>query len=112
MARLSPTELAEEISRFVNGAGDDNIKELAELMAKDHPTLQQLKTGLVFQFIKHMANKPYTDARNQAASEMSKAALEGIRQMWVKKFVDSGMTQEKAELQSQACMKEITLPFI
>jgi len=74
--------------------------------------LSQLKTGLVFQFIKHMANKPYTDARNQAASEMSKAALEGIRQMWVKKFVDSGMTQEKAELQSQACMKEITLPFI
>jgi hypothetical protein len=43
---------------------------------------------------------------------MSKAALEGIRQMWVKKFVDSGMTQEKAELQSHACMKEITLPFI
>jgi len=110
--RKKAPELAEEISRFVNGAGDDEVKELAKLMANDHPTLQQIKVGLVLHFIKHMANKPYTDARNSASNEMAKAALEGIRQMWVKKFTDSGMAPDKAELQAKACVENITLPFI
>ena len=40
MSRLKADELAREISDFVNGASSNEVKELVELMAQDHPTLQ------------------------------------------------------------------------
>jgi hypothetical protein len=110
--RKSSTELAKEISNFVNGARPAEVKQLAEQMSNDHPTLQQNTMGLVMEFIQKMAGKNYVDARNEASKEMAQAALEGIRQMWVKKFTDSGMAADKAELQAKACIENISLPFI
>ena len=121
--RKTAPELAKEISNFVNGARPSEVKELAEQMSKDHPTLQQNTMGLALKFIQNMAGKNYVDARNEfifatnilksiVMAEMAQAALEGIRQIWVKKFTDSGMAAEEAELQAKACMENISLPFI
>ena len=44
--RMTAEELAQEISRFVNGASITQMEQLAELMANDHPTLQQSKMKL------------------------------------------------------------------
>lgn len=111
--KQKPEELAKEISNFVNRYnGDGEIEKLALHMASDHPTLQQNTMGLVLNFIKCMANKPYVDARNEASKETAIAALEGIRQMWVAKFLKSGMTQDGAEKQAKACIEQLSLPFI
>ena len=110
--RKNAEDLGKEISNFVNGARGEEVKELAEKMSNDHPTLQQNTMGLVLDFIQKMANKKYVDPRNAASKEMAQAALEGIRQMWVKKFTDSGMSPANSELQAKACMENISLPFI
>lgn len=60
-------ELADSISRFVNRSlcGEDELRELAQAMAADHPTLQQKKMKLACMFIEEMAKKSYADGRNQ-----------------------------------------------
>jgi hypothetical protein len=72
-------ELAEAISRFVNGASSDKVEKLAELMAQDHPTLQQNKMRLACLFIEQMVNKPYTDARNETSKKNAIAMITGYK---------------------------------
>ena len=79
MSRLKADELAREISNFVNGAGINEFKELVELMAKDHPTLQQSKMKLACMFIEEMAIKEYTDARNEQSKKTALAMINGYR---------------------------------
>jgi len=79
MSRLKADELAREISNFVNGAGRDEMDKLAELMAQDHPTLQQSKMRLVCLFIEQMATKSYTDARNEESKKTAIAMVKGYR---------------------------------
>lgn len=110
--RKTAQELFNEISRFVNGARPAEVKELAQLLSNDHPTLQQSTTGLCLNFLKAMAEKNYTDARNADSKEHAIAAMEGIRQLWVKKFVESGMNQADAEKQAQAVIENPQLPLI
>ncbi len=59
--RKTAKETAREISNFVNGARPGEIKELAELMANDHPTLQQNTMGLVANFINNMAERGFQE---------------------------------------------------
>lgn len=77
--RMSAEELAQEISRFVNGANNDQMEQLAELMANDHPTLQQSKMKLACMFIEQMANKSYTDARNEESKKIANAMIRGFK---------------------------------
>jgi hypothetical protein len=79
MSRLKADELAREISDFVNGAGINEVKELVELMAQDHPTLQQSKMRLVCLFVEQMASKQYTDARNEQSKQTAIAMIEGYK---------------------------------
>ena len=79
MSRLKADELAKEISNFVNGAGINEFKELVELMAKDHPTLQQSKMKLACLFIEEMAIKEYTDARNEQSKKTALAMIKGYK---------------------------------
>lgn len=110
--RKTAQELFNEISRFVNGARPAEVKELAQLLASDHPTLQQSTMGLCLQFIKAMADKPYVDARNIESKLHAQAALEGIHKMWVQKFVESGMNQADAEKQATAVVENLQLSLI
>lgn len=77
--RMSAEDLAQEISRFVNGANNDQMEQLAELMAQDHPTLQQSKMKLACMFIEQMANKSYTDARNEESKKIANAMIRGFK---------------------------------
>lgn len=77
---MSVEEIAQAISSFVNGASVDKMEELAELMAKDHPTLQQNKMRLVCLFIEQMANKSHTDARNETSKKTANAMINGFKQ--------------------------------
>ena len=77
--RMSAEELAQEISRFVNGANNDQMEQLAELMANDHPTLQQSKMKLACMFVEQMANKSYTDARNEESKKIANAMIRGFK---------------------------------
>lgn len=114
MARLSPTELAKEISNFVNGARSEEIKELAEKMSQDHPTLQQNTMGLVAAFIQAMANKSYVDARNEYSKKMAQSFIDGYKINLVAMFSLQGMDPDAANKQADACMVNLAanLPFI
>jgi len=114
MARLTPTELAKEISNFVNGARPEEIKELALLMSNDHPTLQQNTMGLAAHFIQAMATKNYVDARNEASKEMALSMIHGYGKILVDKFVEQGMDKGAALRQSAICIGNLAanLPFI
>jgi hypothetical protein len=76
---MSAEDLAQEISRFVNGANNDQMEQLAELMGNDHPTLQQSKMKLACMFIEQMANKSYTDARNEESKKIANAMIRGFK---------------------------------
>ena len=78
--RMTAEELAQEISRFVNGASITQMEQLAELMANDHPTLQQSKMKLACMFIERMADKPYTDARNEDSKKVANAMVKGFKE--------------------------------
>ncbi len=77
--RMSAEDLAQEISRFVNSANNDQMEQLAELMANDHPTLQQNKMRLACLFVEQMANKSYTDARNEESKKIANAMIRGFK---------------------------------
>ena len=64
-------QLDKDISNFVNRYGTDGSIYLAELMANDHPTLQQAKMRLFVWFVRDMARKQYTDARNEASVNLA-----------------------------------------
>lgn len=112
--RKKAEELNREISNFVNGARKPEVKELAELLSKDHPTLQQSTMGLAVHFIQQMANKEYTDPRNTDSKQMALAMIEGYRQHLVKKFIGQGSSVENAEKTAQYCIENLAdnLPLI
>ena len=88
MSRMKADELAKEISDFVNGASSNEVKELVELMAQDHPTLQQSKMRLACLFVERMANKQYTDARNQQSKKTAIAMVKGYRLSAKQEYID------------------------
>ena len=62
---------AEFVSDMVNDCGFDH-NAIAEKMANEHPTLQQGFMRLCMAFINKMADKTYTDARNERSVELAK----------------------------------------
>ena len=57
----------EAIEKLVNGYSERDVEALVKLLTNDHPTLQQGYTRLFARFVKAMASKQYTDARNEAS---------------------------------------------
>lgn len=70
--------LDREISSYVNSYS--NYKNLAKLMLKDHPTLQQQKMTLVMEFIKAFAELEYVDARNEASRDLARFITGAVEQ--------------------------------
>lgn len=87
MSRLKAEELAKEISNFVNGASVDEVEQLAYLMSKDHPTLQQSTMRLACLFIQEMAKKQYTDARNKQSKEIAIAMVNGYKSSAIEEII-------------------------
>lgn len=64
--------VAESLSNYANASGG-TAPELARLMVKDHPTLQQAKMRIFVQFCEEMATLDgFTDARNEASVQFAK----------------------------------------
>jgi predicted short-subunit dehydrogenase-like oxidoreductase (DUF2520 family) len=94
MSRLKADELAREISNFVNGASVNEVEQLAELMSKDHPTLQQSTMRLACLFIEVMAKKAYTDARNKQSKDTAIAMVNGYKKSAIEEIIkqDGGIS--------------------
>lgn len=114
MSRLKADELAKEISRFVNGASITEIDRLAELMSQDHPTLQQSTMRLACLFIEQMANKNYTDARNEQSKKTAIAMIEGHKKSAKEEIIqqDGGISDSLAKFIDEQGLPSKTLPYI
>lgn len=81
MERMTPQELAEEMSRFVNTfSAEERMKELANELANDHRTLQQNHFRLAMIIIERWAKKEYTDGRNEASVKMAKVFMKAFKE--------------------------------
>lgn len=114
MSRLSAEELAKEISRFVNGASQDDVQELIKFMSGDHPTLQQATMRLACGFIESMANKVNTDLRNQYSKKVANQIIQGYREVEIANVIrDEGFISESyKEFISEKVLPSKNLPFI
>ena len=89
MSKLSVEELADALSSFVNGASSDKVEQLVELMANDHPTLQQSKMRLACLFVEKMANKSYVDGRNETSQKTAKSMIKGFKEGAKQEIIDN-----------------------
>ena len=114
MSRLKADELAREISNFVNGANIDEVERLVELMAQDHPTLQQLKMKLVCMFVEQMASKQYTDARNEQSKKTAMAMIEGYKLSAKEEIIhqDGGISDSLSKFIDEQSLPSKSLPCI
>lgn len=77
---MTPTQAeiyANQISDAINHFGDQ--KKVAEILANNHPTLQQSFMRLVIYFIEEMSKKNSTDARNEASANLARMLMPYIK---------------------------------
>ncbi len=78
---MNEKELVGKITDFVNDFGSNN-KEFIEHMSREHRTLQQSFTRLVFMWIEHCAKNDYHfDARNEATHRISKEIVKAFSEL-------------------------------
>lgn len=88
MSRLTATELAKELSKFVNGAREDEVKELVQEMKQDHRTLQQAKMRMFCLYIEMMAEDTNTDPRNESSNKVAIAMVQGVKDANIQEKID------------------------
>ena len=112
--KLSVEELAEALSRFVNGASSNQVEKLAKLMSEDHPTVQQSKMRLACLFVEQMANKPYVDARNETSQKTAKAMIKGFKEASKQEVIDQdgGISDSLAKYITEEAIPSRSLPTI
>ena len=98
MSRLTPKELAEAITDFVNSSNKEKHLEFVEIFSWQHRTLQQSAFGLMLQTIEHMASDDYhTDARNQDSKKVAQTLMKGFKVAQTAQFVAEGTSEERAK---------------
>lgn len=79
MERLTPKEMADEMSNFLNTlSSDERTKEFVAEMKKDHRTLQQSFTRLCMAWIADLAERQHYDDRNEASVKLAKEIKRAI----------------------------------
>ena len=68
---------ADMVERMTNDCGF-KWKQLAKKMAGTHPTIQQSFMRFVYAFIQNMAEKPWSDPRNENAVEFAKVVKDKV----------------------------------
>lgn len=94
MKRLTPEELAETITDFVNNFGCDH-EAFIKALFNDHRTLQQSTIRLFLQVIEAAAKEEYrTDLRNEGAKKTCQEIMEAFKNLHKEKdgkyFMDAG----------------------
>jgi hypothetical protein len=96
MSRITGTQLAIEMSNFVNVYGFDK-EEFIKSFCRQHRTLQQSMIGLMLATIEHVASDDYrTDARNEQSQKVAKQLLAGYNEEVYKELVAQGTSEESA----------------
>jgi len=79
MKRLTPDEMAEEMSKFLNTlSSDERTEKFVEAMRRDHRTLQQSFTRLCLAWIADLADREHYDGRNEASVKVAKEIKRAI----------------------------------
>lgn len=79
MKKLTPEELAEAITDFVNSFNPKS-DEFIQALFREHRTLQQSTIRLFLEVIEAAAKEEYrTDGRNEASHQIAKDIVEGFR---------------------------------
>ena len=92
-------DIAQQINDFVNSTlcGEDEMREAAQKMAANHPTLQQKTMKLVCMFIEEMAAKKYCDARNKPSITKAHMITAADREARIKTLMkEEGHSEEEA----------------
>lgn len=98
MSRLSPKELAEVITDFVNSSNKEKNLEFIEAFSCQHRTLQQSAFGLMLQTLEHIASDEYrTDARNEDSKKVAQTLMKGFKVAQTAQFVAEGTSEAKAK---------------
>ena len=73
-------ELADKLSRFVNGGTQEDIQALADAVLRDHRTLQQQTFGFFLVCIKKWAclEKNWYDLRNEWTVQVCKKIVDQV----------------------------------
>jgi len=71
--------LANQISKFVNGAGGSDMQKAVDVLAGQHRTLQQCTMKFFMMFIERMAGNT-SDLRNEASVALAKKIVEATKQ--------------------------------
>lgn len=79
MERLTPEQMADEMSKFLNTlSSDERTEKFIEEMRRDHRTLQQSFTRLCLAWIADLAEREHCDARNEASVRVAKEIKRAI----------------------------------
>ena len=98
MGRLSPKELADAITDFVNTYGHDNNEFIQELLTRQHRTLQQSTIRLFLEVIEAAAQEDYrTDGRNEGSKKVCQEIIAGFKEIKKKGYMAEGVTEERAD---------------
>lgn len=69
---MTTSETVKTVSNYVNSMSAD-YKEFAQLMGREHRTLQQNFTKLCVAWLKHLATTEYYDLRNEASVKFAQS---------------------------------------
>lgn len=98
MSKLSPKELAEAITDFVNSSNTEKHKEFVEAFSCQHRTLQQSAFGLFLKVTEHIASEDYnTDPRNEDSKKVAQTIMKGFKVAQTAQFVAEGTSENKAK---------------
>jgi tRNA(Met) C34 N-acetyltransferase TmcA len=98
MSKLSPKELAEALTDFVNSTNREKNKEFIEAFSNEHRTLQQSVIRLMLQTIEYAASDEYrTDARNQDSKTVAQTVMSGFKLAQTEKYISEGTPEFRAK---------------
>jgi hypothetical protein len=98
MSKLSPKELAEALTDFVNSSDKDKYQEFIAEFSCQHRTLQQSAFGLMLKTVEHVASEDYrTDARNEDSKKVAQTIMKGFKVAQTAQFVAEGTSESKAK---------------
>lgn len=98
MSRLTPIELAEAITDFVNSSNKEKYQEFIDSFSRQHRTLQQSAFGMFLQLTEHIASDEYyTDGRNEDTKKVAEMLVKGFKEAKKAQYIAEGVSEVRAE---------------